>query len=207
MKNNSHIKVMLKEAGILFVITLLSGVLLGFVYELTKEPIRKQEEKAIQEACKSVFVTADNFLTIGYEADAQTVAALGEMGVKSGTVFEAQDSAGAVLGYVIETTSTEGYGGNIVIYTGITMDGMINDIALKEISETPGLGMLAGDVLVPQFHEKQVDSFTFTKMGSLADSEIDAISGATVTTEAVTNAVNGGLLIFEDITEGGGSDE
>ena len=39
---------MLKEAGILFAITLIAGLLLGFVYELTKEPIRLQEEKAVQ---------------------------------------------------------------------------------------------------------------------------------------------------------------
>lgn len=38
---------MLKEAGILFAITLIAGLLLGFVYELTKEPIRQQEEKAV----------------------------------------------------------------------------------------------------------------------------------------------------------------
>lgn len=45
---------MLKEAGILFAITLIAGLLLGFVYELTKEPIRLQEEKAVQEACRAV---------------------------------------------------------------------------------------------------------------------------------------------------------
>ena len=43
MKNKSEISVMLKEAGILFVITLLSGLLLGVVYEVTKEPIRLQQ--------------------------------------------------------------------------------------------------------------------------------------------------------------------
>ena len=38
MKNKSDIGTMLKEAGILFAITLIAGLLLGFVYELTKEP-------------------------------------------------------------------------------------------------------------------------------------------------------------------------
>ena len=49
MKNKNDIQAMLKEAGILFAITLIAGLLLGFVYELTKEPIRQQEEKAVQE--------------------------------------------------------------------------------------------------------------------------------------------------------------
>ena len=52
---------MLKESGILFAITLIAGLLLGFVYELTKEPIRLQEEKAVQEACRAVFADAQQF--------------------------------------------------------------------------------------------------------------------------------------------------
>ena len=52
---------MLKEAGILFAITLIAGLLLGFVYELTKGPIRLQEEKAVQEACQAVFTDAGHF--------------------------------------------------------------------------------------------------------------------------------------------------
>ena len=61
MKNKNDIQAMLKEAGILFAITLIAGLLLGFVYELTKEPIRQQEEKAVQEACQAVFADAEHF--------------------------------------------------------------------------------------------------------------------------------------------------
>ena len=55
MKNKSDISVMFREAGILFAITLIAGLLLGVVNELTKEPIRIQQEKAKQEACRAVF--------------------------------------------------------------------------------------------------------------------------------------------------------
>ena len=58
MKNKSDIGTMLKEAGILFAITLIAGLLLGFVYELTKEPRRVQQEKAVREACVAVFPDA-----------------------------------------------------------------------------------------------------------------------------------------------------
>ena len=61
MKNKNDVQAMLKEAGILFAITLIAGLLLGFVYELTKEPIRLQEEKAVQEACQAVFTDAGHF--------------------------------------------------------------------------------------------------------------------------------------------------
>lgn len=71
--------------------------------------------------------------------------------------------------------------------------------------------MKAGDVLVPQFENKQVESFTYTKSGSTNDSEIDAISGATITTRAIVNGVNGGLQFFHAVLSeseaGGGIDE
>ena len=69
------------------------------------------------------------------------------------------------------------------------------------------MGMQAPDVLVPQFHDKNVDNFVYTKTGAVADNEIDAISGATVTTRAVINAVNGGLKAAHVLLEGGGGNE
>ena len=200
MKNKNDIQAMLKEAGILFAITLIAGLLLGFVYELTKEPIRQQEEKAVQEACQAVFADAEHFEELdAYTPSADTAQKLADTGITIGTVYEAQDASGTQLGYVIQTTTSEGYGGNIVLYVGIRLDGTVNDISILSISETPGLGMKAGDVLVP--------SFAYTKTGSTSDSEIDAISGATITTKAVTNAVNGSLLAFNDYVQGGAGNE
>ena len=208
MKNKNDIQVMLKEAGILFAITLIAGLLLGFVYELTKGPIQVQEEKAVQEACNAVFADADHFTELdAYTPGADTAATLADTGVTIGSVYEAQDASGEKLGYVIQTTSSEGYGGNIVLYVGIRMDGTVNDISILSISETPGLGMKAGDVLVPQFHNKNVKNFSYTKTGHTSDSEIDAISGATITTKAVTNAVNGSLLAFQEYVQGGAGNE
>ena len=53
--------------------------------------------------------------------------------------------------------------------------------------------MRADEVLKPQFAKRAADQFRYTKTGAQSDSEIDAISGATITTNAVTNAVNAGL--------------
>lgn len=207
MRENADIKIMLKEAGILFAITLIAGLVLGFVYELTKEPIRLQKEKQIQEACAAVFEDAAEFQEIAYTPEDALNTELTELGVRIGTVYEAYSGSGALLGYVVESTSTEGYGGNIVLYVGVTLDGLLNDISLLEIAETPGLGMQAEKVLVPQFSNKNVSEFTYTKTGSRANSEIDAISGATITTSAVTNAVNGGLKVVQTLIQGGGSHE
>ena len=207
MKNNSDIKVMLKEAGILFAITLIAGLVLGFVYDLTKEPIRLQQEKAIQEACAKVFSEAEAFEETSYTPSDALLTEMGEMGVKIGTVYEAKGASSEGLGYVIETTSSEGYGGNIVLYVGITLDGIVNDVSILTIAETPGLGMKAEDVLGPQFHQKAAGIFAVTKSGSSSDSEIDAISGATVTSDAFTNAVNGAIKVYENLVQGGGSNE
>ena len=207
MKKNNDINVMLKEAGILFAITLIAGILLGFVYELTKEPIRLQEEKAIQEACAAVFETASNFETIDYTLTEEQTANLAALSVDIGTVYEAKGSDGSLLGYVLQATSHAGYGGDIVLYMGVTTDGMLNGISLLEISETAGLGMEADKVLVPQFENVAVTSFTYTKTGKTSESEIDAISGATITTEAVVNAVNGGLSVALSLMEGGAVNE
>ncbi|MGN1145624.1 MAG: FMN-binding protein, partial [Acetatifactor sp.] len=146
MKNNSDIKVMLKEAGILFAITLIAGLVLGFVYELTKEPIEVQRQKAVQKACAAVFSEASEFQELSYTVDDTLAASLAEDGVTIGTVYKALNADKAVLGYVLQATSSEGYGGNIVLYMGVTLDGVLNDISLLEISETPGLGMQAEKV-------------------------------------------------------------
>lgn len=201
---NADGKNMIKDALILFAITLISGLLLGLVYQVTAEPRREQQERKIREACQAVFAQAENFEEISYTVGETLAQQLAQDGVKIGTVYQALDSVGSPLGYVIETTSGEGYGGNITLYAGITNDGIVNGVSILTISETPGLGMRAEEVLVPQFAEKQAGIFTYTKTGSQSDSEIDAISGATITTKAVTNAVNGAVSAFmQDLQKGG----
>ncbi len=209
MEKNKDIKSMLKDAGILFVITLLAGLVLGFVYEITKEPIAEQERKAIQEACQTVFAEDASlglvFQEETYLPDAVKLAEFAEMGVEIGeTVYAAVSQGGMLCGYVVEATSKEGYGGNIVLYVGVYSDGTVSGVSILEISETPGLGMNADSVLIPQFKGVKADAFTYTKTGSTVDSEIDAISGATITTKAVVNAVNSAVrVVTEDLLKGG----
>ncbi len=204
MTKNDDVKSMLKDAGILFLITLISGLVLGFVYELTKEPIRVQQELAIQKACKEVFAEAENFKILEYIPEVAMQAEFLERGVEIGAVYEANDANGALKGYVVESTSKEGYGGDITLYVGISTEGTLNGISILSISETPGLGMNAESVLVPQFREVPATMFRYTKTGSEDANVIDAISGATITTEAITNAVNAAVCVVkDDIMKGG----
>ncbi len=119
----------------------------------------------------------------------------------------AKDSAGETLGYVVTVTTKEGYGGDIRFTLGVRMDGTVNGISILSISETAGLGMRAEEVLKPQFADKNVEKFEYTKSGATSESQVDAISGATITTNAVTNGVNAGLYYFQTQLKGGSENE
>lgn len=206
---NSHIKGMVKDALILFVITVIAGLLLGVGYEVTKEPIAAQVEKAKQEACREVFTDAVSFeeIEIGEPGDAlsQQWSELGFDGTDIDEAMSALDTNGNLIGYVVTVTDHEGYSGDIRFMMGVQTDGTLNGISILAISETAGLGMRAEEVLKPQFAGKKVESFEYVKSGAAMENQIDAISGATITTHAVTNGVNAGLYYARTILIEGGS--
>ena len=202
MKKNTIIK----DTLILTLITLVAGGLLGMVYEVTKEPIAQQAEKEKQEAYKAVFEDADSFEVCVEADDADLAAYLTENGFEAQTVnevMEAKDASGETIGYALNMTTSEGYGGDISFSMGVTLDGTLNGISILDINETAGLGMNATkDEFNGQFAGKQVDAFEVTKSGAASDNEINAISGATITSKAITGGVNAGLCAFEYVKEG-----
>lgn len=199
-------KSMIKDAAILFAITLISGLLLGVVYEVTKEPIAVQEALRKNKACKEVFQDAVDFGALELSAPEPMPGSGEKASATINDVSEARAEDGTVLGYVLDITTHEGYNGDIQFTMGIRMDGTVNGISLLSIAETPGLGMKAEEVLKPQFAGKNVSFFTYTKTGAMSPDQIDAISGATLTTNAMVNGVNAGLEFFK--TElGGGANE
>ena len=198
-------KEMLKNAGILLAITVIAGFILGAVYQITKGPIAEAEAAAAMEAYKEVFADAADFTEIEVNADALTAG--GITGSDIDKVMEAKGADGSVLGYVFVITNHEGYGGDIQFTLGVSMDGTTNGISILAISETPGLGMEAENVLKPQFAGKKAAQFQYTKTGAVSEDQIDAISGATITTNAVTNGVNAGLYYFQNVLGGGMANE
>lgn len=198
-------KEMLKNAGILLAITVIAGFVLGAVYQITKEPIALAKEAAAMAAYKEVFADAADFNELEVKADALVQG--GIAGSDIDNVFEALGNDGALLGYVLVVTNHEGYGGDIQFSIGIANDGTTNGISILSIAETPGLGMEAEKILKPQYAGKNVAQFTVTKTGAVSDEQIDAISGATITSNAVTNGVNAGLYYFQNVLGGGNADE
>ena len=197
-------KSMIKNALILFAITLVAGVLLGLVYQVTKDPIAYQEKLAQDKANQSVFAAAATFDDVALDDAAAAQIASEFAGVTIESVKEAKDSSGNGLGYVIQVKS-KGYGDFITYTVGITNESSINGISIIKIAETPGLGMNAEKVLVPQFVDKAASALTVAKNGQVTDanSQIEAISGATITSRAVTNGVNAAVSYFENVLKGG----
>ena len=200
----------IKNALILMAITLVAGLLLGTVYGITKEPIAQAEAKAEQEAYLAVFPGAEEFVEpeqkdelLAAAADALTAAGY------DGTAdtienFYLVNNGGQIAGVVINLTSHEGYGGDINFSMGIDLEGTVKGVEILSISETAGLGMHATeDSFKGQFRDKAVDQFVVTKTGAAAENEIDAMSGATFTSKAMTNGVNAGICFYQSLVEGG----
>ncbi len=199
-------KKILKNTAILTVITLVAGTLLGLVYEITKKPIEVAHENAKQEAYKKVLEDAFSFETYKEFDAEQANAILKDMGLLENEISEvavAKDKDGNQIGCVITAVSHEGYGGDIVVSVGIQNDGTVKGIEMLKIGETAGLGMKATEPeFKDQFKDKQVPFFKYTKSGESGDEMIDALGGATITTNAVTNAINAALVFFQDMTGG-----
>ena len=195
-----------KNTLILTAITVVSGLLLGVVYGITKEPIAQAQENTKQEAYRTVLSDASEFETVEFDAD-PAASLLSENGYTSDVITEiaeGTDASGATVGYVISVQSSEAYDGSLSLSVGIASDGTVKGIEMLEISETAGLGMKADEAeFKDQFKDKNVQKFTYTKTGEDGDDKIDAISGATITTNAVTNAVDSALVYFQNELGGG----
>lgn len=197
-----------KDTLAITVITLVAGLALGVVQDITAGPIAEQQLKAKEEAYKAVFADADTFgeVVLSEEAAVDLQAYLDENGYgaqRIDEVMSAQDGSGAEIGYAFTVTTSEGYGGDIQFAMGVQMDGTMNGISILSISETAGLGMKATTAdFQNQFKDKNVEKFEYTKNGATADNQIDALSGATITTNAMTNGVNAGLCAFQYVKGG-----
>lgn len=196
-------KSIIKDALILFMITAVSGIMLAVVNEVTKKPIEEGKRAAVEAACREVFPDASGFKGVNLPADDDASYAEFKTAYPKDSIdeiYEASDADGNVIGVVLNVTNKEGYGGDIRFSMGIAKDGTLKGVSILETSETPGLGLQAEDVLLPQFKERKADKFVYVKGGGAdAEDEVDAISSATITTKAFTNGINAGLDFFRTV--------
>ncbi len=197
---------MMKDAIILCMISLIAALALGFVNELTKDRIAFLAAQAKAEAYQQVFPEAvaivdkenDATLKATLEEAESILTANGFSNITINEVCIVQDANQKRIGYV-GSVSLKAYD-SMTLSFGYTTEGVCTGLAFLEIKETPGIGMKADEPdFKNQFVNKKVDQFISVKNGASADNEINAISGATFTTDGVLRGVNAGISFMNEL--------
>lgn len=184
MKNAKEILI---PAVSLLLICVVVTALLGITNSVTAPQIEKLALETQEAAKKEVLPDAAAF-----SDEKQT-----EKDGEAYPYFEGLSDSGEVLGYVFQT-SAKGYGGDISVMVGVNTDGTVAGVSILSISETAGLGMNAkNESFLNQFLGKS-GTIGVQKNGS-SDAEIQALTGATITSKAMASAVNQALALYETV--------
>ena len=188
----------LKLAGNLFTITAVAAILLGLTNMATADTIEQQLIQENIDARVAVLPIATDFQEIenpeiesAIQSDFQDIEEIYE-GIKDNEV----------VGYTFKTVPN-GYSGEIVMNVGISIDYELSGVKVVSHSETPGLGANAAeDYFQNQYKGKPIDiPFEVVKTTPDNENEIEAITGATVTANAVTNGVNLAIDLYYEYIE------
>lgn len=166
---------------VLFLITAISALLLAAVNEVTKDRIAALEAQKLQEAMEAVQPQADSFEKRDVTADLVTG-------------FYAAKSGGKDVGYCV-LTAPNGFGGAMSVLVGVDLEGNVTGVQIISHSETAGLGTKAMEPgFLGQFKDRGGE---FTVNGG--DNSIDGVSGATISSKAITAGVNAALAAIEEV--------
>ncbi len=182
---NKNFKDIALPAIMLFLIAAICTALLAGTNLLTKDKIAQIAVEAENNA-KSAVIEATSF------SDAKEV--------DGNTYYEALDENSNLIGYVFNVT-VKSYGGDLTCMVGISAEEKVTGVEITAISDTPGLGMKAtAKDWLDQFIGKE-SGITVNKNSS-SDTEIQAITSATITSQAVTNAVNQAFDVLATVKGG-----
>ncbi len=122
--------------------------------------------------------------------------------------YYAAINGGKTAAYIF-TESSKGYGGDVSVMTAIKPDGTVAGVAILDVSgETPGLGQNAAKESFFSQYIGLKKGVSVLKNGAKAENnEVDAVTGATITSTAVTRAVNKALDDFEKVKEATADEE
>ncbi|MBQ7154278.1 MAG: RnfABCDGE type electron transport complex subunit G [Synergistaceae bacterium] len=173
-----YIKKAVHLGGTLLAVTAVTGIILGVVEHYTSAAIKQVELAAKNEAFKNVMPIAQTFEAIDKAEDDFVI-----------DIVQGKDGDN-VVGWCM-TVETKSYGGPLQFIAGITKDGAVKAINILSHSDTPGLGARATEPeFYGQFTDKTALPLKVVKNGVSNPDEIAAISGATITSTAVTDGVN-----------------
>ncbi len=166
----------------LCLIAVVAAVCLAATNEITKDVIEEQGIKAAEEARVRLIPEAESFAPLETEeVDALDNAYEGKRWDET-------------VGFIAQTTA-KGFGGPVEIIVGVNADGSIAGVSVggSAFAETAGLGAKAKD---PAFAEQ----FEGDKAPLTLGEDVDAITAATITSNAVIKGVNTALEALENLT-------
>ena len=172
-------KLTLRPTIILAVICLIATVILAGLNRLTTPVIAANEQETANEIYRALLPEADSFTELPCSREGVTA------------VMAADNGAGYVI-----TAQSRGYGGQVPAAVAFSEDGTILGVTMMENSETPGLGQKVTEAgFSGQFAGRTAESFTID--------DIDAVTGATISSKAAVAAINLAIQAYAEI---GGND-
>jgi electron transport complex protein RnfG len=174
--------------------------LLGFVNSITKDRIEAINQEKTNASLAAVFKDASSPKFPKLDTTDDMTAAAAKYSATLESVYEVQDS-GSTIGYAIKITAS-GSQGDIEMVVGVDMDQAVTGVSIVNNSETSGIGskimnnnaLPSGTGVLDQFAGKSHTDGDLT-----VGKNVDAISGATVSTRGVTKGVNGALAVAQTL--------
>jgi len=188
-------KDIIKTGVILFLISAIAAFALAMTNEVTKDKILEQRAYANELAKKEVLPEASTF----EDVTGDELVALTEAYAPVIEVYKGLNDSNEIIGYVFKSTPS-GFGGNVAVVTGINVSGTMTGVRIGSHNETPGLGAKATD---PDFYEQYTGMATDSPIGvaksNPSETDIQAITGATISSSAITSGVNASIDAFHEI--------
>lgn len=183
--NNEGAGKIIRLGVILLIVTAITGAILGAVSDITAGPIAETQARLKKEALRAALPEATDFKTVDVPADATV-----ETGGVVIPIRDIQQDEGG-NGWCL-TVAPQGFGGTVQVVVGVKADGTFRGMSVLSdgFSETPGLGANAREPkFTDQFGPLAEKSLSELSLGG----DVQAITGATITSRAVTNGINAAL--------------
>lgn len=175
-------KEFVKLSGVLCAITLAAALLLAWVNSMTEEKIAAADEKATEEAMRHIMTAATTFTPVTDE------------------VYEAKDKNGTAVGWCA-TVTEKGFGGDLVMMVGLDTEYGVCGIEILSHSETPGLGAKATEEAFKKQFVGKSAALSVVKKATDNQNEVQAITGATITSRAAAIGVADAKAMIENARE------
>ena len=186
----------IKLGLILLAFTAIAAGILGFLNLQTEDIIAAVQIKANNEARQEVLPNGDDFKELG---DSEFKEATKDTPMVE-EIYEGL-GGGEVVGYTIKTVIS-GYSGPVVVMTGIDMEGTIAGMKVVSNTETPGLGANASNEdFQDQYKEKSADGDIELVKNNPTEEQVEALTGATITSNAVTDSVNEAIKAYNNLVK------